>query len=406
MLYLDLEKSAELYPTHQALSCGNNRMTYEQLIDQVDRLASGLSVLAGDSGSRVALCLYNTIDFVICLYALSKKKYSVVLLNPLSKDLDIEESLKVSGAQLLITENRIYKQLQQLRPHMKSKYSFVIRNGERNQSTVLAELFDDQSYDEDVPTREWALDDECLVQCSSGTTGLAKLALRTATNLSEDIGNIISTFGYASEDKIYCSVPLSHGYGLTMGLIAPIRVGASIHIEKWFMPNRFLGEYEYIRPTIFLGTPEIYESIIFNRPQNFKGFFYTRWLFSSSSPISKAIGYAFYEDYGAWIHQLYGMMEVSTICANLSPSYLTYTSVGVPVKNVKIKIDGSPGLPGEILVQSLTISNYIVTTNGNISENPSIEEGWFRTGDFGYIDQDEVVWIIGRINEIEKEKLG
>ena len=79
-----------------------------------------------------------------------------------------------------------------------------------------------------------------LIQSSSGTSGTAKLAYRTKENIKTDINNIVQSLKYEKTDTVYSSVPLCHGYGLTMGLLAPLKVGAKIIMEKWFMPNRFV----------------------------------------------------------------------------------------------------------------------------------------------------------------------
>ncbi|EFM11982.1 AMP-dependent synthetase and ligase [Paenibacillus curdlanolyticus YK9] len=401
MLYHDLETSARLYAAQPALISGKTSLTYAELLWRVNNAAVRLASETWLPGARIGLFLHNSFDFAVCLYALSKLGCSVLLLNPLLRGLDVEEKLRMAGAESLITEAGLARTLRERFPKLTDHCEIIIASelwgtgsggSEEHGSAVRAE------------SRNAATGS--ILQCSSGTTGSPKMAVRSSANLSEDAHNIISCFGYTDEDRIYCSVPLSHGYGLTMGLIAPIRAGARIIIEKWFMPNRFIGEYERERPTVFLGTPEIFESLQIYGFEKITGFRHTRWMLSSSSSLPERLARQFFEQFGSWPQQVYGMMEVSTISANSKPTADTFDSVGHPVANVDVRIDSpGPGMAGEIMIKSRTVSEFMITAEGDMKPNPRLRDGWFRTGDIGVVDRLGRVTVLNRMIETAKEDL-
>lgn len=176
-----------------------------------------------------------------------------------------------------------------------------------------------------------------------------------------------------------------------MGLLAPLKAGAQVWLERWFMPNRLFKAFSELSPSVFLGTPEYYD--ILNRAEYVDrnvSFRDGRLLLCSSSPLEEETSLSFHRRYGRWIQQLYGMMEVSTISCNLDADEHNVASVGRAVDNVLIRI----GAGDEIEVFSDTISGSYI--GDRLSNTPKRHE-WFGTGDRGYIDAHGQLYIRERI---------
>ncbi|MEK3875963.1 class I adenylate-forming enzyme family protein [Paenibacillus sp. FSL M7-0420] len=391
MLYSSLQQAKNKYSERCAVVCNGHHMSYAELLKEVDYASERFGELGLGGGQTAALVLSNSLEFIICLYALSSRHVCVVLINPQNDVEKICENLQMTHLDIVIMENHVYDNLKDtgasfpfqviLREHL----SGYCRPGASKLMNRDDNLY--QSRNEHAPV---------VIQCSSGTTGLPKMAIRTNRNLSVDTDNIISTFAYTEEDVVYCAVPVCHGYGLTMGLLAPLKAGAQIWLERWFMPNRLISDLSKTRLSVFLGTPEYYD--ILNRRQYSErniNLSEVRLLLCSGSPLQKETGLSFHTRYGCWIQQLYGMMEVSTMSCNLAADENNVTSVGLAVNNVLIRL----GAGGEIEVFSETISESYV---GDRKITPAEKHGWFRTGDRGYLDETGRLYIQERIKASEQ----
>lgn len=388
ILYEMLKQSAATYPDKTALIYHNNTLSYIELIKSVDSLQSRLNKLGIRPNDRIGLILHNSIDFVICLYALSKNSNIICLLNPQYSVEEIEQKISDATLDKIIVESYINENISKDNRVLFNSISIILKEdciklcelgAESNGNTF------DSDHNENI---------EALIQNTSGSTGKCKMAYRTHKNLDLDSNNIIQTMNYTKDDVFVVPVPLYHGYGLTMGLIAPIRIGATIYIQRWFECNQFLRRYEELKPTIFLGVPEIYDCIYTELKKVPYKFTYSKWFLCSGSPLSIETGIRFYEISGLWLSQIYGMMEVSTICVNLHPNRDNVISVGQPINNIQVKYKSiGDEKKYEIFVSGETVSKRYVTKNGtNMIIN---KEGWFDTKDIGYVENGDL-YLIGR----------
>ncbi len=348
-----------------------NSITYYQLREKIDKASIIIHEAGISSNFRIGLMLDNSVDFIVLLMAFLKNENLVCLLNTQNDEISLNEKLHLSSNDVLICEDHIkdkIKRYQKLQPIIGKKEFFSSNFHHRFNSSVS-----DNSTNENV-----------LIQSSSGTSGKAKLAYRTYENIKTDINNIVQSLTYEKTDTVYSPVPLCHGYGLTMGLFAPLKVGAKIIIEKWFMPNHFVDSCVLYSPNILLGTPEIYQLLSRIKKVNqvmFKSF---KWLFSSGTPLTTEIGSSFYKTTHRWIHQVYGMMESSTISVNKMPNEQNLLSVGSPVQNVEVKIEN-----GLLFIKGPAISSTYVSGDKVSDKNT----GWFCTKDSGYINSEGYIFI-------------
>ena len=356
------ENIAVIYDSHS--------ITYYQLREKIDKVSIMIHEKGISSDLQIGLMLDNSVDFVVLLMALIKNKNLVCLLNTQNDEISLNEKLRSTRNDILICEDYI-------RNKIRYQESQTIIGKKEFLGSYSYYRFNRKSLGN-------YSDENVLIQSSSGTTGAAKLAYRTYKNIKTDINNIVQSLKYEKTDTVYSPVPLCHGYGLTMGLLAPLKVGAKIIMEKWFMPNRFVDNFVLYSPNILLGTPEIYQLLSGIKEVNQINFENFKWLFSSGTPLTAEIGSSFYKAAHRWIHQVYGMMEASTISVNQKPNEQNLLSVGSPVQNVEVKIQN-----GLLHVKGPSVSNTYVGGNKVADENT----GWFSTKDSGYINNEGCIFI-------------
>lgn len=357
LLYKYLENICFQNGQRIAMQCDDNLITYDQLKIQVDALYLYLRDKGIKSGVDVGLILHNSIDYAKILIALSKNNNKVYLLNPNITQTDMNTIQKKGKIQIFIVESYLNELF------TGSLCPYILRQDLINQSV----------------TRTWgnlARDSTasfCLVQCSSGTTGVSKMAKRSIENLSTDSDNIVNYFNYQAHDVIYCPVPMCHGYGLTMGLIAALHTGCTLITDRWFIVQ---NAYERLsKATIIIGVPEIFNRIVDSQKYiKHNTFEHAKWIISSGDELAEKTALEFHQAFKRWINQMYGMMEVSTIAANLSPDITNYLSVGELITGLEFKI-----VDNILYLKGKTVSNIYLTEAGE--ESSLDKEGWFKTND-------------------------
>ena len=394
ILYQMLKRTANKYPKKTAIIYNKIATTYQEYLRQVDHLQQCLKMFGIYNDMRVGLIFHNSDMYCFTLYALSKNNNISCLMNPLWNEDEIERKLRIARLEVAIVEDYVWKVIKQKKSELCNEIRFITRTQlQEMMRNILA-----QEVDECCEVSEKDLWRKELIQSSSGTTGCSKMAYRSQRNLLYDARNIVSTLQYDSSDIVYCPVSICHGYGLTMGIIAPVMCGATIVIERLFRCKHFLNHYDKIRPTIFLGIPENYEEMCTYLEGKKMDFSYRKWFFCSGAPIKRETGEAFFEITNFWINQVLGMMEVSTICANLSPTRDNFLSVGTPVLNVNVKLDRcKKNTYLSLFVKSETVSKEYIVDGKDVPIE--FYNGWFHTKDIGDINEEGEIFVKGREGE-------
>lgn len=389
-LYEMLKQTVDKNPNKIALICKNEAVSYHDLYNYVRSTRDKLKKHNVKPGEKVGLVLHNSIEYVICLYALSANQNVTCLLNPQWNVKELERKIMDGKLDTIIIENYVFKHIEKECLALSDKYKLLLKNEcvVKDDNLDIISEGEQICYDESAPA---------LMQSSSGTTNLSKMAYRSHKNLDRDSINIIETMNYEQSDVIFAPVPLCHGYGLTMGVIAPIRCGATIYIQRWFEFNEFIKIYHELKPNIFLGVPEIYDCLYSELKRNSFAFIYNKYFLCSGSPLGRETGEKFYAVSGIFPCQMYGMMEVSTICVNKEPSWETFTSVGKQIPNVEIKYKPTERIGYyEILIRGETVSKYYVQGGEKV---PTVDnDGWYDTKDIGFVMNDNL-YLIGRKGE-------
>ncbi len=249
--------------------------------------------------------------------------------------------------------------------------------------------------------------DEALALHTSGTTARPKLVPLRHANLCASARNIATSLGLTPQDRCLNVMPLFHVHGLVAAMLSTLSVGAAIWCAPGFNGLKFFGWLGEAKATWMTAVPTIYQAILGRADRN--GDAITahpfRFLRSSSAAMPTSVLERLEQAFHAPVVESYGMTEAAQqICANpLPPHNRKPGTVGLPAGPEVIILDeqGSPlatGTTGEVSIRGDNVM-------GGYFDNPTanaeaFSDGWLRTGDLGWLDDDGYLTLVGRAKEI------
>ncbi|MBC8427730.1 AMP-binding protein [bacterium] len=250
-------------------------------------------------------------------------------------------------------------------------------------------------------------DDVALVLHTSGTTSRPKMVPLTQANLCTSAHNIRMAFELDNRDRCLNVMPLFHIHGLIGAILSSLVSGASVVCTPGFDAAKFFEWLEEFRPTWYTAVPTMHQSILNRVPSNrdIIARCPLRFIRSCSASLPPKVMVELENVFNVPVIESYGMTEAShQMTSNPPPPRQRKPgSVGLPTGPEVAIMDEA----GSLLPMSET--GEIVIRGGNVTRgyenNPSANEsafvnGWFRTGDQGFLDSDGYLFITGRIKEI------
>jgi long-chain acyl-CoA synthetase len=395
-----LYAQADARPDHTAIVCADERVTYGELVERIERLAAGLAGRGIAAGDSVGLVLRDDPWFVSCFHAVTALGASVVPVNPAFKQGELEFCFRSANVRAVIANERSAGVCERIAAGFDGPVEVITTSAAHGQSLTL-----DALVESSAPRRlESRQPDEVYVcQFSSGSTGRPKRVPRTQAQCAAE-AELYGTLGLTHEDKIFSAIPLFHTWGMGACLFGPARSGATLVILE--EPNPFLLKrhralelLERERATVFPGVP-FHFRLLADAPAD-ADLSSLRLCFSAGTALPRESFEAFGERFGVLVRQLYGSTETGMMSANLSDDPVgTFESVGAPLGDVRFEIvddEGEPlpvGETGEVAVESPAMtSGYSDLEQVN---REAFRDGRFLTGDLGALDEDGLLYIKGR----------
>lgn len=250
-------------------------------------------------------------------------------------------------------------------------------------------------------------EDTALVLHTSGTTSRPKIVPLTQINLCASARNISATLQLSPQDRCLNIMPLFHIHGLMAALMASLSAGASIVCTPGFFAPQFFAWMQEFSPTWYTSVPTMHQAILIGVEANHAVIESCplRLIRSSSAALPPTVLAELEKVFDAPVIESYGMTEAAHQMASnpLPPRPRKPGSVG-PAAGPEIAIVDEAGrlLPpnenGEIVIRG---DNVTTGYDRNPQANANaFTNGWFRTGDQGYLDDERYLFITGRIKEI------
>jgi acyl-CoA synthetase (AMP-forming)/AMP-acid ligase II len=250
-------------------------------------------------------------------------------------------------------------------------------------------------------------DDVALILHTSGTTSRPKRVPLRHRNLATSARNIIETYNLTAADRALCIMPLFHIHGIVASLLSSLAAGGAVICPPGFDALKFWQWVDTFKPTWYSAVPTMHQLLLSRAERNAALIAANRFRFirSSSAPLPPVVMERLEAAFGAPVLESYGMTEASHQMASnpLPPAPRKGGSVGVGVGvDVAIMDDAgallAQGAIGEVVVRG---GNVVDGYENNPEANASaFTNGWFRTGDQGYLDADGYLCLTGRIKEL------
>lgn len=377
-----LTKQADLAPNKIALEIDEEiSLTFKELYNKSKQIAQKLNNLNINPKDRIAILSTNSLDMLMTIHALSYLDAIVVLLNTRLTSSELNYQIKNSEATLLITTEELCQE----------------KKLETNKVKTFTEI-KELKQNVDKPLNESInLNDIWTIMYTSGTTGLPKAVGHTYGNHWWSAISSGLNLGIHADDKWLSPLPMYHVGGLSV-FIKSIIYGMSVYLLPHYNKERLsnvLHEKEItIASLVTLMLADYLDSL---EGQTSPAKLRAILLGGGSVPetlLNKA------KDKKIPLFQSYGMTETSSQIATLSPTdnIRKLGSAGKPLMPAEVKVNAKTNEIGEVLVKGpMVISNYFNNEEATVE---SFKEGWLKTGDLGYLDEENFLYIVDRRSDL------
>jgi long-chain acyl-CoA synthetase len=376
-----LYRSASSRPDAEAVVHGDERVTHAELVDRVERLAAGLAAEGVGPGDAVALMRANDPHFVTSYHAIAGLGAVVAPVNPAFKQDELEFYFRKCGVRAVITDDRGAEVCEG-----------IVAGWDDPVPVISTEGIERLLQSEPAKLEPRAPDEPLVYLFSSGSTGRPKRVPRTHGQVCAE-ADFYPQIGMGPEDKIFCTVPLFHSYGMGFCTLAAAGTGATLLLLE--DPNPFLLRrhramemIEQERATVLPGVPFNYR-LMAEAPDT-ADLSSLRLCFSAGTALPRSAFEAFVAKFGIPVRQHYGCTEAGSLTANLDEdAEASFETVGKPMGPVELRI-----VDGEVAVKSpAQTSGYSDMEELN---REAFRDGFFLTGDLGQIDDEGRLTITGR----------
>lgn len=405
-----LAQAARDRPEHVALRAGEVSIRWSELFDAVRQKANGLRELRLASGDRLALVLPNGIEWVTAYFAALAADLVVVPGNPAYTGAELGRILTDSGARVLIGTPETHEATAgHAGPHR-----YVV-GGTHPDARPYAELRGDGG----MPAPARGGEDVATLLYTSGTSGTPRAAMLSHRALlaNGDQLGALDPPPVGPDDVVLLALPLFHAFGLGPGLHAVVRHAATGVLVARFDAETTLDDLDRHGVTTVLGVPSMYAAWV-RRPRFAERYARVGLSVTGAAPLAPETRQAL-DDAGVEVFDGYGLTEAGPVVTSSLVGRATGArrkpgSVGRPLAGVELRLvgadgepilaeeyeqdaDASPGTdPGEILVRGANLfSGYWPDS----SDGPD-DDGWWATGDVGYIGEDGDLFLVDRIGEL------
>ena len=410
--------------------------TFGQLAEKMLKMHTLFKQLGIEKGDKIALCGRNCANWAVAYLAIVSYGAVVVSILQDFKVEDIQKLIRHSDSKMLFVGPYIWKELQgeslsELTAVLSLKDFTVLRNGEGIEIPTeesLQSAFEAKYPNGIIPENIcFSADQDALsvINYTSGSTGSPKGVMLKGRSLSNNVEVGMHVLPVDPGQRLVSMLPLAHMFGQVCEFLYPLCCGTHIYfLTKSPTPSILLRALQDVKPYLVVTVPLVIEKIYKKNinpliSKKAISLFWNTAVIGNiiRKKVKKGLTNAFGGQLryficgGAAINPTvekclmdihfplsvgYGMTECAPLISGTPPKYFVAKSGGSPVLNMEVRIDNpnEEGV-GEILVkgENVMVGYY---KNEEATRAAFTEDGWMRTGDLGYLDKKNNVFIKGR----------
>lgn len=392
-----LEQAAAHTGESIAVRVADRAFTFAELQSRVDALSQHLAGAGVAPGTRVAVLMANRVEFVVTVHAVSRLGAATVLLSPAWKSAEVAHALELTAPGYAVADTEGTSLLAER-----------LGSGRvADVDTLGLDALTESPMPGPTAHVEIAGNAEAVLVFSSGTTGLPKAVRHTHDSIWHATQHWCTALGLGSEDRFQIATPPSHILGL-LNLLAAMAAGATVRLHRRFALDEVLRSIERDRMTLEMAVAPIALAMA-NHPHledyDLSSLRYIMW---GATPVTEHVAAAVTARTGVRWLPAYGASEVPVISANpvARPEQWRLDSAGLPPPGVELRVADigsgavlSPGEIGEIQVRSPSLMAGYLPESETAA---ALADGWYRTGDVGYIEPEGWVHLTDRLKEMIK----
>jgi len=361
-----LDDAASHWPTKPALIDGDTIVGYAELVACIADWASQLQKLGVTPGTRVGLCLPNSINYVALTFALWKAGAVVV---PIPAEGTEEETSTISTT----------LGLEAILSHKAHSQSVGIQTG-----VFLSRLTPAQ------PADNHGLN-IAFIRFTSGTTSASKGVVLCHETIRDRLQAANKALRIGPEDTVVWGLPMSHHFLVTIVLY--LAQGATIVLARHVLAGPFLDAINRWKGTVLYAAPFHYALLA--KDASGAGIASVRLAVSTTCSLAKDIAESFHQRFGLPLTQALGVIELGLVCANVHDPQTRWNSVGRPLPDFAVDIlnPDETGC-GEIRVAGPGL--FDAYAEPWTSREQLMPDGWFATGDIGRMDAEGFLYLVSR----------
>ena len=415
--------------------------TYQDLLDDINSFGTGLYDL-GLKGKRIAICGRNRYEWSV---AHISNLFGGIVSVPIDKELqlnELEDSLVRSEVDAIVFDEKYIENIKNIMQNGKTKIKNFICMGNIEGFVSFEDILQKGKkliQDGNIDFIENKVDSDIMsiLLFTSGTTSKSKAVMLNQRAIAANIADMLMVEALYPTDTNIAFLPFHHIFGST-GMLVMLAAGVkTVFPDGLRYIKQNLKEYEV---SVFVGVPllvnKMYENIekeiekqgktklinIATKISNFLLKFHIdirrklfkqvldglggkmRFIISGGAPLDKKVSIKFNE-LGVHLIQGYGLTETCPVIAAENDKYIRNGSVGFPMRHVTVEIvnKDKDGI-GEVRVKGPNI--MMGYYENEEATNNVLKDGWFYTGDLGYIDNDGFLFLTGREKDVIVMKNG
>lgn len=416
-LYTALADSAFRFPDKIALveAGTGKKVSYHELLMQVDRAADMFFEHGIRKGDRVAVAHRNSINTVVANFGLYKLGAVCIPMNfMVTKPEEIEYILNNAGAKAVVTQAEFIRHYVKCLPRLPTvKYIFTTDEipSSAAECPIVQKFWEEiekSTFHDETASAQAGLEDLAFILYTSGTTGLPKGAMLTHGNLASNVISCAQIFKINDNDCFLCLLPMFHSFAWTACVVIPLYLNLKVVIVANVMPaSKWLGAMGTEKVTLILAVPQIY-AVLSKEAKGLKRLYLRFWPFknvrfgvSGAAPLTQEIKDRFEEKIGVPILEGYGLTETSPVVSVNTEELQKIKSVGpaIPAVSTLVLDDDGKEVPrnaeGELCVKGPNVFRGY-WGNEKATHDAFTEDGWFKTGDIVTVDDDGFIFIKDR----------